>query len=422
MQKAEVVFDALHSLGTQNRPLRRAYRLLFNPHMYPCPEDQGLMQLIQDLKAQRFRWGQDPVRDDWVHAALVRILTPYVGGRDRQNIHGLRPDTGIHSALKAARVIARNAQWLGSWHLHRLPALRPDRIDVLFAAQVADRRFRDLLCHFLRYRPQPEVSPRSLLTQSWLPAGLHGVCQHRILQELDVHLTALAATTGSSTRQERDANLPALRYVRYMNWLLVAGQAPEDEAARWSREISALAQGFSAPPTASCAGLQERGRTPQPVAYLGYELTRAETGQVFLRLSTRQAARMCRPFQAQGKPISRGERTPLADGAICDLYAQEFRAIAQFYALAENRGQLGRVQATLRSSMLRTLAQKHKCRVSAVAQDPGVQRRGQVLLQKVGKTRFQVKRIDDVQWHDPPQTLVGEPCAVKVACTVRREA
>ncbi len=402
--------------------MRRAYRLLFNPHIYAAPADQRLTCLIQDLKTQRFRWGQESARDNLVRSALVRILTPYVSGQDGQHIHGLRTGTGIHSVLKAARVIARNAQWLGIWHLRNLPALRPDRIDALLAGKVEDRRFRDLLFHFLQCQPQPAATPHSLLTQSWIPASLHGICHHLALQELDLHMASLASTTASSRRVGRDGIPSSLRHVRYMNWLLAAGNGPQEEAARWSREISALVQGFSVPTRDGFEGLRDIARSRTPMRFLGYDLAIAPTGKVSLRLSAKLAAEMCRPFQAHGKPASRGERTPLPDAAICDLYAGEFGAFAQFYALAENRRLLGNVQATLRSSMWRTLAQKHKCRVSEVARDTGLQHKGQILVQKVGKTQFQVNRIDDVRWIDPQQTLVGEPCAVKVACTVRREA
>ena len=401
--------------------MRRAYRLLFNPHIYSSPADQRLTCLIQDLKTQRFRWGRESARDDLVRSALVRILTPYVSGQDGKHIHGLRTDTGIHSVLKAARVIAQNAQWLGIWHLRNLPALRPGRIAALFAGTVEDRRFLDLLFHFLKCQPQPETTPRSLITQSWIPTSLHGVCHHRALQELDLHVASLASAAESSRRVGRDGIPSSLRHVRYMNWLLAAGNGPKDEAARWSREISTLVQGFSLPTGDGFEGLQDVARIRTPMRFLGYDLAIAPTGKVSLRLSARLAAEMCRPFQAHGKPASRGERAQLPDAAICDLYAREFGAFAQFYALAENRRLLGGVQETLRSSMWRTLAQKHKCRVSDVAGDAGLQSKGQILVQKVGKTQFQVNRIDDVKWVDPKRMLVGEPCAVKVACTVRRE-
>ncbi len=418
MQKAEVVFDALHSLGTKNLPLRRAYRLLFNPHIYAGPADRRLTYLIQDLKTQRFRWGRDAARDELVHSALVRILTRYVAGRDGRQIHGLRAGTGIHSALKGARVVAQRGQWLGIWHLRELPALRPDKVDAWFAGKVEDRRFLDLLFHFLQYRPQPEATPRSLFTQSWIPGSLHGVCHHLVLQELDGHLASLASATAAA----RDGASSPLRYVRYMNWLLAAGNGPKDEAARWSQEISALVQSFAVPTGDESAGLRDVTRIRTPMRFLGYDLAIASRGKVSLRLSAQSAAEMCRPFQVQGKPAGRGERTPLPDAAICDLYAQEFGAFAQFYALAENRRRLGGVQATLRSSLWRTLAQKRKCRVREVARNTELRDRGRILVQKVGKTQFQVNRIDDVRWIDPQQTLVGEPCAVKVACTVRREA
>ena len=422
MQKADVVFDALQSLGTKNLPLMRAYRLLFNPCMYLPHQSKDLTLLIQDLKTQRFRWGRDSDQDDLVHGALVRILTEYLSGRDGQYVHGLRCGTGIHSTLRAAKAICRNAQWLGVWHIRNLPDLRANRVDGLFLDTVKDKRFRDLLAHFLRFRPHPEEAPEHLITQSWHPAGLHGVCQHLALRELDLHLADMASNTMTMSTAEGDGNRSSLRFVRYMNWILVAGNGSQEEALRWTKEINALVHCFAEFSTDDHANLQSVDRLRQPVSFLGYEFTVTVSRRVVLRISDGLAAKMRRPFLVLGKPSSRGERTQLPDSEICELFTQEFKAFDQFYALAENRRLLNSVQETLRSSMWRTLAHKHKCRVSTVARDKNLRSKGYSLIRKVGKTQFQVNWIDDVKWNDPKQTLVGEPCAVKVACTVRREA
>ena len=422
MQKADVVFDALQSLGRKQLPLLRAYRLLFNPCIYLPHEGQDLTLLIQDLRTQRFRWGRNSAYDDLVHTALVQILTQYISGRDGPYVHGLRSGTGIHSALRAARVIAWNTQWLGVWHLGNLPALQPDRVNGLFTNTVDDKRFRDLLAHFLKFQPVPAETPQSLLSQSWLPAGLHGICQHLALRELDLHLADLASNAGLSAMANSDGVRTSLRFVRYMNWILVAGNGSLDEASRWSREINALVQCYGNVPSKEFVFLRPLDHQRSPVLFLGYELIVSRSGNAVLRIPDRQAAKIRRPFQVLGKPASVSERTQLPDSEICELFAQEFGAFDQFYALAENRRLLSSVQETLRSSMWRTLAHKHKCRVSIVARNKNLRRRGYSLIRKVGKTQFQVNRIDDVRWNDPKQKLVGEPCAMKVACTVRREA
>ena len=422
MQKAEVVFDALHSLGTRKLPLRRVFRLLFNPSIYLEPGNQVPTPLLERLKTQRFRWGQNSAWDRLVHDAIVRILACYGSGHDGEFVHGLRSGTGIHSALKAARAIGQGAQWMGVWHFQELPNLTPSRIDGILDQRVKDRRFRDLIIHYVNCFPQPEVGPRNLFTQSLLPGDLHGICQHLALQDMDFHLASLAATTIGPRKAGREWIRSTLRFVRYMNWLLAAGNGTEEMARRWSTEFSALAQANSQGPGNSFAGLKEVSNLRSSRNFLGYDIAVSEKGKVSLRLPEKQAAEIRRPFQAYGKPASRGERTPLPDKVICDLYSQEFAAIDQFYALVENRRLLGKLQKVLRSSMLRTLAQKHKCRVSQVPKHACLQETDSNLMRKVEGTQFQVNWIDDVRWFDPKQTLVGEPCAMKVACTVRREA
>lgn len=422
MQKAEVVFDALHSLGTRKLPLQRVYRQLFNPLIYPEPENRVPTPLIEELKTQRFRWGQDTTRDRLVKTALGRILTWYGSGRDGKYVHGLRFGTGIHSALKTAKAIAQNARWIGIWNLRELPGLGACRIDSILEKKVEDKRFKDLLRHYFRNCPQPAEGPRNLFSQSFFPEGLHGICQHFGLQELDLHLASLAATSSAPRRANRIRPQTSLRYVRYMNWLMAAGNGSEEEAESWSKEISTLALAFTEGLEHSFAGMQEVGQFQSSKSFLGYGLTVTDAGKVSLRLTEEQIAKLRKPFQMHGKPASRGERTPMPDKVICDLYSQEFSAIDQFYALAENRRALVSLQRTLHSSMMRTLAQKHKCRVSEVSRRTGMPGTGKGPLQRVDKTKFQVKWIEDVRWNDPERTLVGEPCAVKVARTVRREA
>ena len=130
---------------------------------------------------------------------------------------------------------------------------------------------------------------------------------------------------------------------------------------------------------------------------------------------------VCRPFLRKGKPVSLGDRTQFGDERIWDIYTAEFDAVSQYYTLAENRHRLRSFRWALRSSLYRTLAQKHKCHISEVVRKQNRQRSGG-LVQAIAKTQFQVRWIDDVQWRDPQQVRAGEPCAVKVACTVRREA
>lgn len=419
MQTAAAVLDALHSLGHKRMPLRRVYRVLYNPQLLALGLDADMRPeipaLIHALRGQRFRWRRNPRQDGIASRALNHILGAYLAAQDSPHAHGLRAGTGIHSALKASKAVLQSARWL--WTLRLLP--QPTRLPAQAAAAlerwVDDGRFRDLIARYFAAYPQPAANPHAALSQTLSPDSLHGLLCHLSLRGLDAYLTETARRKAAR----------GLRFVRYMNWLLIAGADSEEEAARLEREIRAVLHGQALTPDPESAERLEQGmRATDQCEFLGYEMALAPNAVPTLRMPRQRWRAVNRAYTARGKPASRGERVVLPDDAICTLYAQEFGAVEQYYALAENRHLVRGVQRTMRSSLLRTLAHKHKCRVNdAVRYLPRARAgAGHALLDSVGQTQFQVTWIDDVQWRDPEQAPVGEPCAVKVARTVRREA
>lgn len=428
MQNADAVLDALHSLGQKRIPLQRAYRLLYNPHLYaPVSGHTGhLAALIRDLRTQHFRWGRKPWQDNRVRQVLIRILGTYLGAQDTPYVHGLRPGTGLHSALRASRAILADAQWLCIPDLQPQTAGTATGVRPLLAGRIADSRFADLVVRYFDAYPYPRLAAQSLMSGAARPDSLHGLMCHLALQSLDTDLAdmvhILARPGRSRTRGAADRH-PAgrIRCVRYMNRLLVTMSGLPEDTGRWGQELKALLHGHAL--LAEPLSLVDLGQAQARPEFLGHELGSSAIQAPSLYMSERLRAAICQPFLRRGKPASRGERTGLPDEVIWTRYAGEYRAVDQYYALAENRHRLRRVQHTLRSSLWRTLAQKHKCHVNDIVQQPpgAGGATDKALLGRVPGTQYQVKWIDDVQWRDPKQVQAGEPCAVKVACTVRRE-
>lgn len=432
MQNADVVLDALHSLGMKRMALQRAYRLLYNPALYDCVHPGGSRarrdDLIQDLRQQRFRWGQCPDRDRRLCQVLVLILSSYLRSRDPLPVHGLRDGSGLHSALKASRRLVADADWICVLDLYPVLSYRADRVKSWLAPYLADNRFTDLVARYFAAYPEPELPPGSVLSRTVMPDSLHGLICHMALQPLDAHLIE----RNRVFRQARRRNFPldgtAARsvsrqtgFVRYLNRVLIALTGGRDDAAASLQEVAAILH---------AQGLDLSGQIPQLVPlraggceFLGYEMQRDDARQVSLLLPEPTLKRVCQPFLRRGKPISRGERTRFRDERIQAIYTAEFDAVSQYYALAENRHRLRAFRWALRASLYRTLAQKHKCHVNDIARSPqGTPGSAGRLDQAIPGTQFQVRWIGDVQWRDPRQLQAGEPCAVKVACTVRREA
>jgi hypothetical protein len=68
-----------------------------------------------------------------------------------------------------------------------------------------------------------------------------------------------------------------------------------------------------------------------------------------------------------GKPIQRLELTTESDYAIVSRYQAEYRGLVQYYLLAVNVRELGYLRYVMERSLLKTLAAKHKAKVTAMA-------------------------------------------------------
>ena len=423
MQSAAAVQDALLTLGCKRQPLQRAYRLLFNPNLHrqfttvhPRPV---LPPLIDALRAQTFRWGGDVVQDRALAEVLAGIIGVWLTGRGPGFVHGLAPGTGLHSALRAARALVAGQQWVASI---AVPTSDPGsglQPRPKLSHMVRDGRFTELLHRYFDAYPVADPESSTVFSGVLQPESLHGVCAQLALTDLDDHLES----TRTALKRRRDGTV--LKSLRYSNALLLAASGSRDTAAALLAEVTAVLRGLT-------GGDAPGGREPRwipwgegaDVRFLGYRMQSREDGSVCLRSSPELMRKAARPFQRRGKPAERGDRTFLDDHRIGGLYAEEFEAVRQYYALAEDRGSLRGFQQTLKASWARTLAHKHRCRVNAVLDPQGghlAARQGNWLA-KIPGTDYRANRIEDVCIREREQVRAGEPCAVKVARTVRREA
>ena len=75
----------------------------------------------------------------------------------------------------------------------------------------------------------------------------------------------------------------------------------------------------------------------------------------------------CAPYLKLGKPEHRPERVQLGDHEIVSIYGAEYRGIVQYYLLAGDVWRLSRLHWVMLTSMLKTLAAKHRSTVTAMA-------------------------------------------------------
>ncbi len=93
---------------------------------------------------------------------------------------------------------------------------------------------------------------------------------------------------------------------------------------------------------------------------------RSINGIVALRIPASLIEEKCALYMRNGKPIHRPELINDDDFTIVNIYQSEFRGYVQFYSLAQNIAWLRKLQWIMWSSLMKTLACKHKTSVAKI--------------------------------------------------------
>jgi hypothetical protein len=119
--------------------------------------------------------------------------------------------------------------------------------------------------------------------------------------------------------------------------------------------------------------------TSQAARFLGYEITvqhcntkltngcRSANGGIALRVPRDVITAKCAPYRRRGKPWHRPGLQNLNDHNIVQIYGAEYRGIVNYYRLAQDVWRLGALRWNAETSMLKTLAAKHRSSVTKMA-------------------------------------------------------
>jgi len=112
----------------------------------------------------------------------------------------------------------------------------------------------------------------------------------------------------------------------------------------------------------------------QAASFLGYQITvqhsrdrPAVNGVVRLRVPRPVIKAKCAPYLKHGKPERRAELMNLPDSLIISTFGAEYRGIVQYYLLASDVWRLARLRWAAETSLLKTLAARHRSTVSVMA-------------------------------------------------------
>ncbi len=175
-----------------------------------------------------------------------------------------------------------------------------------------------------------------------------------------------------------DPGYRRLFYCRYADDHLLGFAGPKAEAEQIKAELAAFLRETLKLELNQDKTLITHARSGA-ARFLGYQITvqhsstkltggqRSANGRIALRVPPDVITAKSAPYRRRGKPWHRDRLQNLPDYDIVRIYGAEYRGIVNYYRLAVNIGWLAVLHWNAETSMLKTLAAKHKSSVSAMA-------------------------------------------------------
>ena len=361
-----------------------------------------------------------PTWSDKLVAEVVRLLVeayyePQFSGRS----HGFRPGRGCHTALSEVVDVWKGTHWFIEGDISDcFGSLDHEVMLATLAEKIHDGRFLQLVSRMLRAgyledwtwhatlsgSPQGGIASPVLsnvyldrldqwIEQRLLPEYNLGR-RRRPNREYQVVEYAIARAKRHGDRAElrrlslRRRQLPSqdpadpgyrrLRYVRYADDWLLGFAGPRREAEEIKEKIAAFLRDELRLELSPSKTLITHA-TSQAARFLGYQIKaqhsdtkitrnrRAVNGAIGLFVPRDRIRQWCTLYMDKGKPAQRGALLHDDDFTIIAKYQSEYAGRVQYYLLAQDVFRLGRLHWVMETSLLKTLAGKHRSTVGKMA-------------------------------------------------------
>lgn len=355
-------------------------------------------------------------RDKLVQEVIRLLLEAYYEPQFSDCSHGFRPERGCHTALGYVYYAWKGTKWFIEGDIKGFfDNIDHDTLLAILGEKIQDNRFLRLMGNLLKAGYCEEW--KYVKTPSGTPQGgiVSPILANIYLDRLDKYVTEQlipAYTRGTerrvSTEYKRmndrayyyrkkgdyakadelrktlrtmphgipdDPEYRRLRYVRYADDFLLGFIGTKTEAQEIKEKLKTflrenLKLELSDEKTLITHAHTERAK------FLGYEIfaqhaddkigggTRAVNGKIGLKMPLSFVDGTCRLYMHDGKPIHRAELLNEDDYTIVARYQSELRGYYQYYQLATNVSSLHKLRWVMETSLLKTLAWKHKMSVN----------------------------------------------------------
>jgi group II intron reverse transcriptase/maturase len=183
---------------------------------------------------------------------------------------------------------------------------------------------------------------------------------------------------GMPSKDLHDPGYRRLRYCRYADDHLLGFTGPKAEAEEIKQRLGRFLRDELRLELSEEKTLITHART-SAARFLGYEITvqhndkaitngqRSSNATVRLRVPVEVIKAKCASYMQRGKPARRTRLMNMDDYTIVSIYGAEYRGLVQYYLLASDVYRLNRLNWVMETSLLKTLAGKHRSTVSKTA-------------------------------------------------------
>jgi group II intron reverse transcriptase/maturase len=361
-----------------------------------------------------------PTWSDKLVGEVVRLLLEaYYEPRFSGRSHGFRDKRGCHTALREIR-----DNWTGTvWFIEGdisdcFGSLDHQVMLSILAEKIHDQRFLRLIAHMLKagYLEEWEhhdtlsgcpqgsvVSPvlsniyldklDKFIEQELIPQYTRGASRrpnpaYRATENELKRVRRRGDRAGARNLKRRLHSLPSgdpldpgyrrLQYLRYADDHLLGFIGPKAEAEQIKAKVAAFLRETLGLELNDAKTLITHART-QPARFLGYHIAvqhgnaklthgrRSVNGIIALRVPSDVITAQCARYRKHGKPSHRSRLQNLHDYDIVRTYGAEYAGVVNYYLLAQNVWRLDTLQWNAQTSMLKTLAAKHRSSVAKMA-------------------------------------------------------
>ena len=400
LEKITRIIDALRFERFRWTPVKRVYIPKKNGKLRPLGLPTWSNKLVQEV--------------------IRLLLEAYYDVQFSDHSHGFRPNRGCHTALQEVVHIWKGTHWFIEGDISQcFERLDHEKLVAIVGEKIRDNRFLRLLQNMLKAGYLEDWRWHATLSGS--PQG--GVCSpilsNLYLDRLDQFVEAELlprynrgkrrrpnpgykdfdyAIARAKRRGDRQAvhdlrkqrrTLPSqdpndqefrrLRYVRYADDFLLGFSGPKAEAEEIKRHLREFLHDTLKLDLSEEKTLITHAQTGV-AHFLGYDLVaqhandkldwrgqRQVNGMIALRVPEAVIASKCSVYMRKGKPAQRPQMLHDSDYTIVSRYQAEYRGLVQYYLLAQNVFRLGKLHWVMQTSLLKTLAGKHRSSVQKMA-------------------------------------------------------